>query len=53
MCCGELLRGKFLCELQMIDHVASECTENPVSDDFDYSLWSEMDAAGVAAHTVP
>ena len=37
----------------MVDHVASQCVESPVSDDFAYSRWAETEAAGVAAQTVP
>ena len=37
----------------MVDHVASQCEESPASDDFAYSQWAEIEAAGVAAHTVP
>ena len=36
----------------MVDHVATQCGETPVSDDFAYSRWAGTDSAGVAAHTV-
>ena len=37
----------------MTGHVASQCTENPVRDDFAFSRWAETDAAGVATQTSP
>ena len=39
----------------MVDHIASQFPEVPASscDDFAYSRWAEVEAAGAAAHTVP
>ena len=36
-----------------MDHVASQCVENAVSDDFAHSRSAEVEAAGAAAHIVP
>ena len=44
---------RFCVNCGMIDHVASQCVENPVSDDFAYSRWAETEATGMAARTVP
>ena len=51
-CIGVLLlfRGPLLTQLWP----SGSCgVENPVSDDFAYSRWAEVEAAGAAAHTVP
>ena len=37
----------------MTDHVASQCRDNPVSDEFAFSRWAETEAAGIAAQTIP
>ena len=34
------------------DHVASQCVENPVSDDLAYNRWAEAEAAGTTAQAV-
>ena len=37
----------------MVNHVAWQCVERPVRDNFADSRWAERKAAGVAAQTVP
>ena len=37
----------------MMDHVASQFMQNPVSDDIAFSRWVETEAAGIAAQTIP
>ena len=37
----------------MIDHVASQCAENPVRYNFASSRWAESEAAGIDAHKLP
>ena len=38
----------------IFDHAGSPCVGNPVnpSEELDYDRWAEVEAAGVAAHTV-
>ena len=53
-CIAEICSGVLFCvNCGLVDHVASQCVEDPVSDDSAYSLWAEAEAAGAAAHTVP
>ena len=44
---------RFCVNCGMVDHVASQCVENHVSNNFPYTRWSEVEAVDVAAHTVP
>ena len=44
---------RFYVNRRLVDHVASQCVENPVNDDFAYSRWVEVEATGAVAHTVP
>ena len=44
---------RFCVNCGLVDHVASQCVEHPVSDDFADSRWAEVEAASAAAHTVP
>ena len=51
MCCVELLWS--LCvNCSMVDHVASQCIETPVSEDFAYSRSAETETARLAANKV-
>ena len=44
---------QFCVNCGMTDHVASQCRDNPVSDEFAFSRWAETEAAGIAAQTIP
>ena len=39
----------------VFDHIDSQCAVAPANhgDEFAYNRWAEVEAAGVAAHTVP
>ena len=44
---------QFCVNCGMTHHLASQCRDNPVSDEFAFSRWAETEAAGIAAQTVP
>ena len=53
-CIAENRSGvRFCVNCGLVDRVASQGVDNPVSDVFDYSRRAEIEAAGAAAHTVP
>ena len=53
-CVPEKCSGvQFCVNCGMVDHVASQCLENPVSDNLAHNRWAETEAAGIAAQTTP
>ena len=44
---------QFCVECGMVDHVASQCTENPVSDDLAFSRWAETEVPSMATQDIP